>query len=368
MGFAERTSAAGPAAWSLVGMCGEGQPARKVAIAGSQLLVGRWEDVDLKLDFRGVSKRHSCIRLVDGRLFIEDLGSTNGTFVNGRRISEETPLKPGDVVQFANAPFHVACDVSTEPDRTQAETIIDRATALLQFERLMSQRAVTPHFQPIIRMGDGQIAAFEVLARSRVLGLESAKDLFETAALVRQEMELSRMLREEGVRSGLSIPGTQEFFLNTHPAELDDPRLVPSLRKLREIFPHVPLTMEIHEFAVTKNQLMRNIGLELGTLNIKLAYDDFGAGQARLIELVEVPPHYLKFDQRLIQGIQSAPEQRQQMLATLVRMTRDLGVVPLAEGIEEPGDAATCRELGFELAQGYHFGRPEPPRRWSRGG
>ena len=42
-------------------------------------------------------------------------------------------------------------------------------------------------------------------------------------------------------------------------------------------------------------------------LQIGLAYDDFGAGQARLVELVDVPPDYLKFDMKLVQNLQSAP-------------------------------------------------------------
>ncbi|MGE3778432.1 MAG: EAL domain-containing protein [Pirellulaceae bacterium] len=359
-------NSAKPAVWSLVGMCGDGQIVRKIPISNGQLLVGRWEDVDLRLEFRGVSKRHSCLRIAGGHLFVRDLDSTNGTFVNGQRILQEAELKPGDVVQFGNAPFHVACDTGMEPDRTQAEAIVDHATALLQFDRLMSQRAVTPHFQPIVRLVDHQMQAFEVLARSRVLGLETAKDLFETASLVRQEVELSRLLRDEGVRVGRLITGMPELFLNTHPAELDDPRLVPSLQELRKNFPDSNLTLEIHEFAVTNPTHMRIVESELRALNIKLAYDDFGAGQARLIELVEVPPHYLKFDRRLIQGIHSSPEHRQQMLATLVRMARDLGIIPLAEGVEYREDSETCKQLGFELGQGFYYGRPEGPWIWNR--
>ena len=46
------------------------------------------------------------------------------------------------------------------------------------------------------------------------------------------------------------------------------------------------------------------------------------------------------------------------MLETLVRMAHDLGVAVLAEGIETEGEDATCRQLGFDFAQGYYFGRP----------
>jgi EAL domain-containing protein (putative c-di-GMP-specific phosphodiesterase class I) len=48
------------------------------------------------------------------------------------------------------------------------------------------------------------------------------------------------------------------------------------------------------------------------------------------------------------------------MVKTLVTMVRDFGISPLAEGIETDAEAKTCQEVGFELAQGYHFGRPAP--------
>ena len=55
-----------------------------------------------------------------------------------------------------------------------------------------------------------------------------------------------------------------------------------------------------------------------------------------------------------------AGEQRQQMLATLVQMTQELGIVSLAEGIETAGEHEVCQQIGFEMGQGYFYGRPAP--------
>ena len=57
-----------------------------------------------------------------------------------------------------------------------------------------------------------------------------------------------------------------------------------------------------------------------------------------------------------------AIDQWQQMIATLVQMARDLGIVPLAEGIETQAESETCLQLNFELAQGFYHGRPAPAR------
>ena len=101
--------------------------------------------------------------------------------------------------------------------------------------------------------------------------------------------------------------------------------------------------LEIHEAAVTCGEQMRTLRTALNELQIGLAYDDFGAGQARLVELVDVPPDYLKFDMKLVQNLETASMERQRMLASLVKMVHDLGITPLAEGIETAGDHEICR-------------------------
>ena len=111
---------------------------------------------------------------------------------------------------------------------------------------------------------------------------------------------------------------------------------------------------------MTDLEAIRALQFELTNLEIKLAYDDFGAGQTRLVELVEVRPDYLKFDMNLIRDIDQASEHRQRMLATLVQMVRELEIVAIAEGVESVGEAETCRQLGFDLSQGFHFGAPAP--------
>lgn len=78
-----------------------------------------------------------------------------------------------------------------------------------------------------------------------------------------------------------------------------------------------------------------------------------------MLELAEVAPDFLKFDISLIRDIHLAP-QCQQMVAGLVRLVRDLGIQPLAEGIEQQAEAEVCRHIGFTHAQGYFYGRPVP--------
>jgi EAL domain-containing protein (putative c-di-GMP-specific phosphodiesterase class I) len=130
------------------------------------------------------------------------------------------------------------------------------------------------------------------------------------------------------------------------------------LREIRQACPDQPVTLEIHESAAVHPETMKELRAILDSLDMQLAYDDFGAGQARLVELVRVSPDVLKFDMALVQNIHRATPQHQQMLGALVQISKDLGIVPLAEGVECAEDSQVCRQLGFELGQGYFYGRP----------
>ena len=82
------------------------------------------------------------------------------------------------------------------------------------------------------------------------------------------------------------------------------------------------------------------------------------------MELIEVPPDVLKIDGRLVQGMPSASASRRSAETSLIRIVEDLNVIPLAEGVETEEEANICRELGFELAQGFLFCRGKPAEHW----
>jgi EAL domain-containing protein (putative c-di-GMP-specific phosphodiesterase class I) len=214
-----------------------------------------------------------------------------------------------------------------------------------------------------VKLSDEEVIGYEVLARSRLFGLEMPKDMFEVAARLNVETQLSQMLRWEGVQAATGLGDAPRLlFVNTHPRELSEPGLIDSVRELRGQHPQQPLVLEVHEAAVTDAALMAEIRSSLDEMNIGLAYDDFGAGQSRLNELTETAPNYVKFDMSLVRNIDSAAPQRQEMLAALVAMVRKLGIVALAEGVETRGEHEACLQMGFDLGQGFLYGRPAPAR------
>ncbi len=104
-----------------------------VDIVKDMTLVGRKEDCDLRLDHKSVSKLHCVIVKTDGLLLLRDLGSTNGTRVNGQRV-RRAALLPNDQLTIAGYSFRVKIGndepaVSPE-ERTQNIDARDMAQAM----------------------------------------------------------------------------------------------------------------------------------------------------------------------------------------------------------------------------------------------
>ncbi|MDA1162557.1 MAG: EAL domain-containing protein [Planctomycetota bacterium] len=344
--------------WYLCGSVSDGERSRETVISQQRFQAGRRSSCDLRLSWPTVSGVHAEFIQHENALLLRDLGSTNGTFVNGRRISTVTTLTENDVVHFGGVEFRLRKRSEEDSRGTMAWNDGDLISRLDGFEELIHGNGLIPYYQPIVMLLDATTVGYEVLARSRIPEFPTPREMFETAEQLDREDEFSEVCRREGVKHGAGMPPDQRLFLNTHPTELQSDSLIESLEKLRADVPDQLLSLEIHEAAVTDLGAMAELQRRLTDLDIQLAYDDFGAGQARMLDLVEVPPEVLKFDISLIRNIHQASPKRQKMVGTLVLMVKDFGIKPLAEGVETLEEAEACLDLGFEFAQGFYFGRP----------
>ena len=350
--------------WILVGLVHGTDRLSTIALSPLPFRIGRRAGLHITLPAGSVSREHAEFYLDGDSLHLRDLGSTNGTFVNRKRICDEA-VAVGDIIHFGEYEFRLACEDSPNPWGTMVMEELPRPQQLLKGTRelgeLLRIGAVTTVFQPIVALPGGEVIGYEALGRGRYPGIpESPGDLFEIGASLGVESDLSRLFRRKALEIVSLRGGLPMLFLNTHPSEIAEPRLLESLGELRRLVPGQPITIEIHEAAVVKAMRIADIRAALRDHGLGLAYDDFGAGQARLLELSEVPPDILKFDARFVRNVDQAPESKRRLLKSLVDIARDLGVEPLAEGVEMAAEAAVCIDLGFTRAQGFHFGRPVP--------
>ena len=343
---------------------------RRIEIDGSSFRIGReGQDLELSLHETGVSRLHAELLIDSHGLSIHDCGSTNGTFVNRVRIDGDVALRMGDIIHVGEVEFRVGVDEAVGDSEWLGETLQIDLELSKQFTggtrelmELLDRKAIVAALQPIVEAQSGTLHGYELLGRGSHPGLPANPGpLFAIANGLGACGRLSEIFRNEGLRQAVAHGHAERMFLNVHPDELgDEPRLTDQLRSLRSENPTLEMTIEIHEGTVVDLQAMARIREVLEQCDMELAYDDFGVGQSRFMELVEVPPDYIKLDRALITGLDRPTSRQSGLVEMVLKLAQDFKIRTLAEGVATEAEAVACRELGFDYLQGFHLGRPGP--------
>ncbi len=95
-------------------------PGTVYPLEGDQIMVGRDASNNVPINDAEMSRRHARLTFQGGKYVIEDVGSTNGTFVNGQRLAGPYVLKAGDVVSFGEQIVLMYDAVNADPGATMA--------------------------------------------------------------------------------------------------------------------------------------------------------------------------------------------------------------------------------------------------------
>ena len=346
-----------------------GGPAERVPLVRTPFVIGRSATVDHTVYSSKVSKEHAVIDRVGDRYLVTDLVSTNGTFVNGRRTVEAF-LRDGDIIQIAHKEFCFrqpdspvsAAGMPRLVEQTQlfpsdCFDSVMRGTQLLR--EMIEEQAVETLYQPIVDLTTQEVVGYEALSRGRHPKLsESPTVLLRLAEQCEMVADVSGLFRRLAIHCSSALRPRTKLFLNVHAREVSSQSFLEALAGLhRDVSRDHPIVFEIAEGCMADVPMMMTIKQAVADCGFELAYDDFGIGQSRLLELTDVPPDYLKLDIALTQGMQSNPLRRD-MVSAVLRAVGTLGTRVIAEGIECAEVAETCRDIGCHLGQGYYFGRP----------
>ena len=357
--------------WYLEGFLGTNQSLSRVHINHFPFQIGRQSDLGFVVSNDSVSRFHAEISRTGDKLRVSDYGSTNGTYVNRDflALDAERDIRHGDILHFGDFEVRLIEErlASACPVDNSALTVVgieelseQLPTGYHDMNDLLETESVFPVFQPIVSTADESIHAYEILGRGCHPGLsENPGPLFMIAESFDLAVNLSELFREKGVAEAAAAGPRNKFFLNIHPDEhYDNERLLRQLETLRSRYPALNLVLEVHEESAPDIQSLKEMIVTLKSLNIEFAYDDFGAGQARLLELVEVPADYLKFDIAMVRGIDQAPAAKREMLAALIGQAQNVGTLTLAEGLDRRAEIEVCKDLGFDYIQGFYYGKP----------
>ncbi len=112
------------------------------------MLVGRHQDADILLQSAEISRKHAAFLLKDQALWLQDLKSSNGTFVNDQRVlDQEMLMKDGDIVQFASLKFSVLAPMLNSVKTDIEQPVEAIATAEIPVAEVLDAPTVVPEVE-----------------------------------------------------------------------------------------------------------------------------------------------------------------------------------------------------------------------------
>ena len=226
---------------------------------------------------------------------------------------------------------------------------------------------ITILFQPQMALGSGQIIGVEALVRWEhpTLGLLPAETLLGTAATAELAIKLGRYIRARamGEAAGWMGPASRlRLSVNVTAADLADPGFANALEAARVAagLPRNRLTLEVTEGAfITDIYGAVELLAGLRADGIKIALDDFGTGYSSLAWMARLPIDVIKLDRSFTLGLTGSPRERV-VVETMVRLSKQLGMTVIAEGVEDDVQLDAARLAGCDAVQGFHVAAPMP--------
>lgn len=228
------------------------------------------------------------------------------------------------------------------------------------------------HYQPIVRLSDHHLIGMEALVRwdrpGRGVVLPGAfiPVAEETRLITAIDAWVVQVACEQFAGwSGASAKSTIAVNLSAH--DLQSPDIVEVVREAlrRSGLSPERLTLELTESTLLAGGATVAANLAwLRALGVRLAIDDFGTGYSSLSYLRQIPAQILKLDRSFVSGLDTDAAARA-VVGAIVTMGHALGLLVVAEGVEESDQADQLRSLGCDAAQGYFFARPQPMAAYS---
>jgi diguanylate cyclase (GGDEF)-like protein len=224
-------------------------------------------------------------------------------------------------------------------------------------------------YQPIVDLATGEATAVEALARWVHLGEQVPPAVFIPMAErcgVMDELTsyvLGRACRQLADWNAQVGHQRLSIAVNVPPTQITSSgfvALVTNLVRRHELVAG-QLVIEITESgAFEEPEAARFAIAAMRRHGVGISLDDFGVGQSSLAQLHSVELDSIKIDKSFIDTLDSNPRQAQ-FLRALLRLSIDIGVRVIVEGIERPEQLSQLLELGHPLAQGFLFARPLGP-------
>jgi diguanylate cyclase (GGDEF)-like protein/PAS domain S-box-containing protein len=274
--------------------------------------------------------------------------------------TDEDLLRLADIALYAakeagRATFRVYSPIMSASAQRRRQMTVELREAIARDELEL-------HFQPLFKLADRGLAGFEALLRWRhprfgLIGPGHFIDLAESTGLI---APLGEWVLRRACAIANAWPAELTVAVNLSARQLQGIDIVALVRSaLAEsgLAPH-RLDLEITE-SVFVGDAQHGLKLfkALKALGVKISIDDFGTGYSSLAYLRDFPFDKIKLDRSFITDLDSNKGSLS-IAKAVVAIASGFGAITVAEGVESESQAAALTELGFDLGQGYHLGRP----------
>ncbi|NAZ87368.1 putative bifunctional diguanylate cyclase/phosphodiesterase [Kineococcus indalonis] len=307
-----------------------------------------------------------------GEVPLDVQGSIGIAVAGADGTSAEELLQHADVAMYAAKRARAGV---LRYDAEQDQHSTGALEVLGQLRQAMEEDQLVVHYQPKVA-GDGRLLGFEALVRWQhpTRGLLPPAAFLPFVERTRLIHALTRWVLLTAVRQvatwrahGLDTT----VSVNISAASLDEGLLgmVEEALALTR-WPPEQLVLEITETAIVVDPAgARRTVQRLRERGVRVSVDDFGAGATSLVHLRGLAVHELKVDRQFVSDLMAHPED-EVIVSSVIALAHRLGLVVVAEGVEDARTAARLRAMGCDELQGYLFARPLPAAQalaWARG-
>ncbi len=259
-------------------------------------------------------------------------------------------------------------------DRHSHGVALKQMNTLSQLHRALERGEFRVYYQPIVDLQSGHLAGLEALLRWQhperglmhpVEFLAMTEDsglIVPIGAWVLDEACRQHVLWEQERKHRGAPSLSVGMSVNLSPRQLTQPDLIDQIAQTlqrRDMDPS-ELWLEITEGALAADtESTLEVLHNLRALGVHLSIDDFGSGYASLGYLRSFPVEALKIDRSFVEGLGRGTADAT-IVGLIGDLTRSLGLLCIAEGVERAGQLDDLRALGCDLAQGFLVGVPLP--------
>ena len=280
-------------------------------------------------------------------------------------IELSTLLRHADIAMYQSKAHRTGHHVyESELDASHGQ---DRLRTLEELRVAIQERKLVVHYQPKIDTQTLSVSGVEALVRWEhptrgLLFPDSFLQLAEdsgmmrelTSAVLEESLDQVRAWREAGRDLTVAVNLSASSLV-----DLELPQMVSQTLVEREL-PATSLELEITEdFLMGDRERAREILTQLRQLGIRVAVDDFGTGYSSLAYLRELPIDELKLDRSFVTPM-SADARAAAIVESTIGLAHSLGLILVAEGVEDEVTADKLARSGCDQAQGYFFSKALP--------